>query len=174
MRVYHRRSQSLRFQFPPEVNILLKLFCSSLRSNTKMPTLPTLCNYGKTRVNVAWEIWEIMPHQFYSMKRTERNRINRRFTKNNCNIPLPHTCKYKDFPHSCMFLGSACAIHPNLCATKRNRWSVWGSRISQRGCQHQSWDEKLSFGQLFPKNIKMNEIWPKWWGGGGGGHTCRR
>ena len=32
-----------------EVNGLLNLFYTSLRSNTKMSDLPILCNYGKTR-----------------------------------------------------------------------------------------------------------------------------
>ena len=36
-----------------EVNFLLNLFCSSLRSITKMPTLPTLCSYGKTQMMVV-------------------------------------------------------------------------------------------------------------------------
>ena len=34
-------------QSPVKVNLLLNLFCSSPRSNTKIPILPTLCNYGK-------------------------------------------------------------------------------------------------------------------------------
>ena len=37
-------------QFPLEENTLLKLIYPSLRNNTKMTTLPTLCNYGKTRL----------------------------------------------------------------------------------------------------------------------------
>ena len=36
-------------QFPLETNFLLKLIYPSLRNNTKMTTLPTLYNYGKTR-----------------------------------------------------------------------------------------------------------------------------
>ena len=35
-------------QIPLEAKFLLKLIYPSLRSNTKMTTLPTLCNYGKT------------------------------------------------------------------------------------------------------------------------------
>ena len=34
-------------QIPLEANFLLKLIYPSLRNNTKMTTLPTLCNYGK-------------------------------------------------------------------------------------------------------------------------------
>ena len=37
-------------QFPQEANFLLKIIYPSLQSNTKMTTLSTLCNYGKTRV----------------------------------------------------------------------------------------------------------------------------
>ena len=46
------RVRGSQIQSPLEVNFLLALFCSSLRRNTKMPTLTTLCNYGKTQMMV--------------------------------------------------------------------------------------------------------------------------
>ena len=36
-----------------QVQSPLDLFCTSWRSNTKMPTLPTLCNYGKTQLHAG-------------------------------------------------------------------------------------------------------------------------
>ena len=43
-------------QIPLETNVLLKLNYPSLRNNTKMTTLPTLCNYGKTRIMVKFDL----------------------------------------------------------------------------------------------------------------------
>ena len=40
----------LQVQIPLEANILLKLIYCSPHNNTKMTTLPTLCNYGKTQI----------------------------------------------------------------------------------------------------------------------------
>ena len=37
-------------RYPKNVIFLLKLFFPLLQNNTKITTLPTLCNYGKTRL----------------------------------------------------------------------------------------------------------------------------
>ena len=39
-------------QSPWEVNVLLNIFYTSLRSNTKLSDLPILCNFGKTRLEL--------------------------------------------------------------------------------------------------------------------------
>ena len=65
-----RKQKKTRFQVNKRVclpglntaNKGLKLFCSSLGSNTKMPTLPTFYNYGKTSL-VCWHCAVIMPLQ---------------------------------------------------------------------------------------------------------------
>ena len=47
-------------QIPLEANFLLKLIYPSLRNNTKMTTLPTLCNYGKTRLALFNRVMQTM------------------------------------------------------------------------------------------------------------------
>ena len=46
-------SRLVQVQFPLEANFLLKLIYPSLRNNTKMTTVSTLLNYGKSRLHVS-------------------------------------------------------------------------------------------------------------------------
>ena len=61
---------------PLRANFLLKLIYPLLRNNTKLTTLSTLYNYGKTRVNLRHRFdslcftcftWKFIVHSFISL-----------------------------------------------------------------------------------------------------------